>query len=226
MATQKKLISLENKDFIDCILKDIAATNRTSESSIAEDILLGYRSGLLPNHKVVADIVLSHYTSDDAPTLMLKSIITTLNTTRSDYEKNHALPLVKMVVNIAANRWLDKTVDGNRFCIQIDMLVSCYQGIINLFKELLDEPIDYKYASIIAHEETFLKSMFDQLNKGIPVNLSNFPGVLPPVWDYVCTKKYAFIALETALSFCTIPNTPEERLKVVHMLADISTYWG
>lgn len=226
MATQKKLISLENKDFIDCILKDIAATNRTSESSIAEDILLGYRSGLLPNHKVVADIVLSHYTSDDAPTLMLKSIITTLNTTRSDYEKNHALPLVKMVVNIAATRWLDINTDNNSFRTQIDMLINCYQGVVSLFEELLHEQMDSKDALIIAHEKKFLESMLDQLKKGLPVNLTNFPGVLPPVWDYVCTKKYAFIALETALSFCTIPNTPEERLKVVHMLADISTYWG
>ena len=54
----KKLFSLENIEFINAALKDISAITKKSESSIAEEVLLSKRQGLLPSNALAADIVL------------------------------------------------------------------------------------------------------------------------------------------------------------------------
>ena len=82
-ATEKKIYSLTNYNLIDTMIKDIAAVERTTESAIAEEILLGVRPGLLPQNKDAATLINRFYLENNAVSQMYRSIM--LDAAARDY---------------------------------------------------------------------------------------------------------------------------------------------
>lgn len=70
----KKLLSLTHYDAIDTWLKDLSFTEDKTESTIAEEILLALRPGMLTPSPSARRIILAWYADDDAVSQLYRSV--------------------------------------------------------------------------------------------------------------------------------------------------------
>lgn len=221
-ATEKKIYSLTNYNLIDTMIKDIAAVERTTESAIAEEILLGVRPGLLPQNKDAATLINRFYLEENAVSQMYRSIM--LDAAAQDYLSG--APQTESVIIQKLHSVLcfyvmgpnDTTLDGDLkwYVKQADYYLSYLEDELKKIEDA-DPTATYNLRSEIRFGRDLWKELCEepQFSKYF-----NFLSIVIKTWEYSgrCTYTYRMIA--AMLQIAEIPNTPANRVDMVATLRE------
>ena len=221
-TTEKKIYSLTNYNLIDTMIKDIAYSERTTESAIAEEILLGVRPGLLPQNKDASTLISRFYLEDNAVSQTYRSIM--LDAAARDYLSGS--PFMESVIIQRLHSVLcfyaagpnENTSDGDLkwYIKQIDYFLFFLEGELAKTEES-DLSARYNLSSEIRFGRDLWKELKEEPQYSKYFNILS---IVIKTWEYSgrCTYTYRMIA--AMLQIAEIPNTPTNRVDMVATLRE------
>ena len=218
----KKILSLINYELIDLMLKDISYTEGTTESLIAEEILLGLRPGLLPENKEASSLLQTYYTEDNAISKIYRS--TMLDAAARDFSSGSPakeLSLIKKLHSALCFYQLgprDSTPHDELkwYVNQVDYYLRCLERELEKIEspELFD-------SFQLRNEIRFGRDLWNEL-KSEP-HFSYYFNILSIVintWEYSGRYTYTYRMIAAMLQIAKIPNTPANRVEIIAALRD------
>lgn len=221
---ERKIFSLEEFKFIDLSLKDRALLEKTSESAIAEAILL---NSLLPHNKTALNIVRLRYCEDNAVYQMMFDTICRYTSLPEKYGTPNVRILVEKIHSFVCLDWKD--IDPNNPDIKndIEYLISNFRMVGNSLRWTEEQLEEYSREKFDLHQHLkFLDDTIDVLtSRRVPQPLSSFSQFLLTVWPHVYTDAYAYRGLIAIMKLCKFENTPENRQDIVKLICTLSEAW-
>ena len=217
----KKILSLINFELIDLMIKDISYAEGTTESLIAEDILLGNRAALLPRNSNMSYIVMTHYLTDDAVTAMYRSVIQQAAAKDfPNYEGVGEYQVIRQIHSI-----LCRTAEGPNE----DTPKGQLERLAKLMRYLIDE-LDHKAKQlddcdmaklrIVTDIRFGLELAYELETEPVYSKYFNFLSCILSSWEYIKRSQTTYRFVTALLQVAHIPNTPEERVSAVRCLSD------
>lgn len=220
----KKLISLQNFDVLDLWIKDVSNAESRSESTVAEEVLLGMRAGMLPKSPAARDIILNCYDDGDAVSRLYCAAFlyceSRVNT--PDYDPQFAMALVRSLI------WQLYQMD--------DRIQACAITKMPYYKSAFGEIIDLLHlertklrgdaSTLIYHTYQTAGAMMQQLhNAPHLVQCHHLMAVIQSAWEYLAQYPATFRFLRTQVDLLSIPNNSTTRLAVIKALHEASAHW-
>lgn len=220
----KKLLSLTQYAAIDTWLKDLSLTEDKTESTIAEEILLGLRPGMLPPSPSARGNIIAWYADKDAVSQMYRSAFGYIagfiggNTYTPDIELclvnslfSHLLKTPCCICKCDKDTTVYYTNSMLELCQSLSNERNALTGIEGVQLE-----IELQHAKRIYHQLAN-EPQFTQCHHII--------NVIQHTWQY--SRKYpaTYRLLCSQTDMLPLPNTPSARLEVLQAIHKASAAW-
>ena len=220
----KKLISLLDYEAIDLWCKDISLREGRSESLIIEEILLGYRPGMLPKSPSARLNILAWYADDNAVSQLYRSAYGYIaGYARSQqYDPSTALCLVRSLLS-QLHGMDDRVSRCDR--AGIEYYTSALRDLCRSLAET-QATLAGDAATRLAIEAQHAEVMLDQLQHTPQyVQCHQIITILQATWEYSCRYPASYRLLCAQMDILPVPNTPERRLAALKALHEASAHW-
>lgn len=224
---EKKLFSFVNMGFINLALKDCSLLEGKNESTIAEEILLGRRPGLLPQSQTAANIVRLWYDQPNGCTQMYHHFFATLaSLVTIGYTPERELLVIQALCTRLG-------VDGVALTDEVD------QGRKEWFIKLFEQHIYYldqcictvedehssEYRSLHA-EIVYARELLRQLrSEPYFVLFHSLVNVIIGTWAYSRGSATTYRLLANLTQIITVRSTPETRTEFAEAVRNACTDW-
>lgn len=220
----KKLISLLDFDVIDLWCKDISLREGRTESLIIEEILLGYRPGMLPQSPSARLNILAWYSDTNAVSQLYRAAYGYIagHANSQQYDPLTALCLVRSLLSQLQgmdNRLSKCDPAGLEYYTQA--VHDVCQSLAYTQTKLTGDA-----ATQLGLEVQHAEAMLQQLRRAPQfVQCHQIIAILLSTWQYSCRYPATYRLLCSQLDILPMPNTPERRLEALRVIREVSAYW-
>lgn len=226
---EKKLLSFVNFHLIDRMLKDISSIDGTTESLVAEEILLGVRPPLLPQNQKASAIIKSLYNTDDAVTAMYQTVFGQISALISrDYCPEKERILIESLHSALCHS--QETYQGQDKPA-LDWYIKQFSAFLAELEQIHEKMPEqdltiYGERCKLQSEIKFGCDLIDELRTEPEYTMyHNVVSIILHTWDYIKGNVATYRLLVAQMQLVTLPNTPENRLYAVRYITEASVDW-
>lgn len=226
---EKKLLSFVNFHLIDRMLKDISSIDGTTESLVAEEILLGVRPPLLPQNQKASAIIKALYNNDDAVTTMYRSVFGQISALISgDYCPEKERILIESLHSALCHS--QETYQGQDKPA-LDWYIKQFSAFLTELEQIYAKMPEqdlaiYGKRSKLQSEIKFGRDLIDELRTEPEYTMyHNVVSIILHTWDYIKGNATTYRLLTAQMQLITLPNTAENRIYASSYIREAAVDW-
>lgn len=226
---EKKLLSFVNFSLIDKFLKDVSIHEGTTESQIAEEILLGFRPPLLPHNQAASAIIKNLYTADDAVSTMYRSAFGQISALIGGgyIPQKERILIDSLHSALCRSQATYQGQDKPALDWYIKQLSAFLVELEQIYAKMPDQDLAvYGERHKLQGEIKFGYDLIDELESEPEYTMyHNIINIILNTWQYVNTSTTTYRLLVSQMALINLPNTPENRLFAAAYIKEASSDW-
>lgn len=227
--SEKKLLSFVNFHLIDRMLKDISSIDGTTESLVAEEILLGVRPPLLPQNQKASAIIKALYNNDDAVTAMYRSVFGQLSALISgDYVPQKERILVDSLHSaLCHSQATYQGQDKPAMDWYIKQFSAFLAELEQIHEKMPEQDLNiYGERCKLQSEIKFGCDLIDELRTEPEYTMyHNIISVILHTWEHIRGNATTYRLLTAQMQLITLPNTAENRIYASSYIREAAVDW-
>lgn len=220
--TEKKLVSFTNLRLVDDLVKDEAGLRNISESAVIEERLL---DSFLPKNNQARSIVVNFLYAEDGGIWVALNAVFRQNAAGINWKSVYSnfLPLVNFGYDLMLFNGL--YVEGSEVELyhlksQLDSLAGKFEQLSSIQDDVREE---WKYIGDAKYARELLKGLEENPKS---INLINVWALIIERWDVLFDWSITFRLLaDLSLLANKWQDYPNERIKLLHLIDEVSAEW-